>query len=75
MKLSEYKEALEGTEILSTHFEGCVAVQGNEIIRAGEVVGKLTLKTAKILFDEMFYNEFGCDYNQHTFKQLCQWPN
>jgi hypothetical protein len=57
MKLGDYLETLNGYEVLSIHYEGCVGVKGNKVIQAGKVIDTLNLEKAKSLFNEMADNE------------------
>jgi len=53
-------ELLEGSEVLSTHFEGCVMIKDGQLWQRGEVIREsLTDEELKILVDETFYYEFG----------------
>jgi len=57
---AELMEELEGREILSMNYEGCVGVKEGKVIREGEVIDTLdTNKKISNLFGELFYNEFG----------------
>lgn len=51
---------LEGQEILSLIYEGCVSVKNGSVWRLGECIDSSpTLDTIRALFEEMLYNEFG----------------
>jgi len=52
-------QMIEGEEILSIQYAGCVGIKGGKVIQAGKVIDTLTEAKARILLDEMFYNEFG----------------
>lgn len=57
---SEYLETLEGQEIISIDFEGCVGVKDGQIIRYGEIIDPdPSLETLEALFNELFVQEFG----------------
>ena len=56
----ELLETLNGEEILSTYFEGCVLVKDGQIIQYGEVIDpNPTRKTLGILLDEAVVYMFG----------------
>jgi len=58
MKLNEYLKILDGCEILSMNYEGCVGVQGDKVICEGVVVDTLdTIEKASALFGELCQNE------------------
>jgi hypothetical protein len=58
--INEIKNVLDGTEILSLRFEGCVAIKGNEVWQGGKIIKKLhTKKEWTELLDDAFYDEFG----------------
>lgn len=56
----DYLELLEGEEVLSVSFEGCVGVRNGQVIQGGEIVDENpSLEILKTLFDEAFEYEFG----------------
>jgi len=58
--IKEIQKILNGTEILSIKYSGCIGVRGNKIIRNGEIIKTIKTKKEWIeLEDEAFYNEFG----------------
>lgn len=53
-------ELLDGQEVMSTHYERVVGVQGRNVIDGGRVIDVLdTDAKVQALFDELFENEFG----------------
>lgn len=51
---------LDGTEVVSLKYEGCVGIKGTKVIQDGTVVDQLdTPDKIKELFNEMFQNEMG----------------
>jgi hypothetical protein len=60
MTEQSWLELLEGTEVISTHFEGCVMVKDGQIWQRGEIIREsISDEELKILGDEAFYQEFG----------------
>lgn len=60
MKLRDYIELLDGTEVSSLRYEGVVGIRGDEVVYAGEVIDRLTtVAKAKALLDEYVEQEFG----------------
>jgi len=59
VELNEYLEVLDGQEILSSYYEGCVGINKKQVIYEGKVIDTLNKEKAGILLDEMFENEFG----------------
>jgi hypothetical protein len=56
----EYLQHLEGQEVISIHFEGCVGIKDGQIWQNGEVVREEpTIEELQILLQEEFAYEFG----------------
>ena len=56
----ELLDTLEGCEVLSPHFEGCVMVVDGRIIQDGEIIREEpTLEELRTLMREEFAYEFG----------------
>lgn len=52
---------MDGEEVLSINYEGCVLIKGNQVIMNGTVIDILnTNKKIKAICHEAFINEFGC---------------
>ena len=71
MTKQELLEMLEGQEILSIDFEGCVMVHNSQVIQMGEVIDanptKLTLQS---LWSELMVDE-GIDYIMADLLEEC----
>ncbi|KKS89343.1 MAG: hypothetical protein UV64_C0007G0046 [Parcubacteria group bacterium GW2011_GWC1_43_11b] len=52
-------ESLEGNEIWSRQFEGCVVVRGGKVIKDGKAITRISRAQRNELFQEAFENEFG----------------
>lgn len=63
-------ETLDGHEILSLHFEGCVMVKDGKVIQMGEVIAEIDDEIAKILLDEAMIDEFGEGYRASIDKEF-----
>jgi hypothetical protein len=56
----EYLQHLEGQEVISIHFEGCVGIKDGQIWQNGEVIREEpTIEVLQILLKEEFAYEFG----------------
>jgi len=54
----EILEVMNGQEIISTNYEGCVMVKGKDVIRNGKVVDALTTaKKVNVLWKEFLEQE------------------
>lgn len=62
---------MDGEEILSTKYEGCVFVSGKKVIKAGNVIDTLdTDDKINTLWNELVKNEFGTT-NTTSILKMC----
>lgn len=67
----ELLEQMEGHEILSIAFEGCVMVSNGQIIQMGEVIdSNPSDETIKELWGEHFDYEFGENFVSDLFDEF-----